>query len=45
MAQPVSLLDLADVGGQTMVVEDIRYPSRKVSTAGVIAERTGRITL
>jgi hypothetical protein len=45
MAQPVLLLDLAHVGGQTMIVEDARYPSGKVSAAGMLVERFGRMIL
>ena len=45
MAQAVLLLDLAHVGGQTMIVEDVRYPSGKVSAAGMLTERFGRMIL
>ena len=43
MAQPVLLLDLADVGGQSKIVEDVRDPARKVAVARVIAERIDRV--
>jgi hypothetical protein len=45
MAQPVLLLDLAHVGGETMIVEDARNPSGKVSAAGMLADRVGRMIL
>ena len=45
MAQPILLLHLADLGGQKIIVKHVRYPTREVSSAGVIAYRTGRVTL